>query len=345
MRHTPIIAYLGNSLTVQKNGYRPQLHLLLEKQFGESIQQINAGLGGMGSLACSGLIDLLVLRHRPQLCLVECSAADMLGATPSSQVGGSIETILRGLLENEVEPLLLHLPLQNEPKQIQFTLDAYKKVAEQYCINTISLWNRWIPHAGALLKDGIHLNSKGGLEVAQEILSLFDLNLIQGRDWSPLPDPLNVDRTQWLASAAKDPQITPTAACRISSFRLTLPLLEIPVGHHVIIQPLTGASITGLLVVADNQSGVVKLSNDASKESVQIYDQWCEKPRLQIILLDPTIKGALKLSMTNSSTADRNCRYKEAPMVNSGTVLRFIGATFSGLPPKRNSQWWQHYSR
>ena len=83
------IAYLGNSLTVQKAGYRPALHQRLEQHWEAPLQQVNAGLGGVGSLACACLLDLLVQRHQPDLCLIECSAADMLGATSPAQIGPS----------------------------------------------------------------------------------------------------------------------------------------------------------------------------------------------------------------------------------------------------------------
>ena len=112
------IAYLGNSLTVQKAGYRPALHQRLEQHWGAPIQQVNAGLGGVGSLACSCLLDLLVRRHKPDLCLIECSAADMIGATPHTQIGPSVETLVRELLVASVEPVLLDLPWRHsEPAQ------------------------------------------------------------------------------------------------------------------------------------------------------------------------------------------------------------------------------------
>lgn len=57
------------------------------------------------------------------------------------------------------------------------------------------------------------------------------------------------------------------------------------------ITPPPGETMTGLLVVAGNDSGVVELSSHGQHECVQIRDQWCDQPRLQMILLDPAITG------------------------------------------------------
>ena len=337
------IAYLGNSLTVQKAGYRPALHQRLEQHWGAPIHQVNAGLGGVGSLACSCLIDLLVLRHKPDLCLIECSAADMIGATPYPQVGPSVETLVRELLAAAVEPVLLHLPWRHsEPAQRERTLAAYQRVGDHYGISSLSLWDRWLPHDGALLDDGKHLTRQGGSEVADAIVPLLAdawMQRLKGPRTSP--PPLHRQRTQWLAAAASDPQIGATEHCRHNRFRLSLPMLEIPVDEAVTITPPPGEAITGLLVVADNESGVVELTSQGLRERVQIRDQWCDQPRLQMILLDPEICGLLQLRMTNRSTADRDCRDQHPAPMTPGTLLRFIGAAVTGEAPQNRPPWWQ----
>ena len=184
------IAYLGNSLTVQKAGYRPALHQRLEQHWEAPLLQVNAGLGGVGSLACACLLDLLVQRHQPDLCLIECSAADMLGATSPAQIGPSLETIVRELLTAAVEPVLLHLPWRrSKPAQRTSTLAAYQRVADHYGICSVSLWDRWLPHDGALLDDGKHLTRQGGEEVADAIAPLLATAWMQRRERPQIPPP------------------------------------------------------------------------------------------------------------------------------------------------------------
>jgi len=337
------IAYLGNSLTVQKAGYRPALHQRLELHWGASLHQVNAGLGGVGSLACACLLDLLVLRHKPDLCLIECSAADMIGATPTTQVGPSVETLVRELLAAAVEPVLLHLPWRHsEPAQRERTLAAYQRVGDHYGISSLSLWDRWLPHDGALLADGKHLTRQGGSEVAEAIVPLLaDAWMQQLEGPRTSPPSLHSQRTQWLASAASDPQISATKHCRHSRFRLSLPMLEVPVDEAVTITPPPGEAITGLLVVADNDSGVVELSSHGQQECVQIRDQWCDQPRLQMILLDPAITERLQLQMSCLRIADRDCRHQASAPMAPGTMLRLIGAACTGTPPQGRAPWWQ----
>lgn len=336
------IAYLGNSLTVQKTGYRPALHQRLEQHWETPLQQVNAGLGGVGSLACACLLDLLVRRHQPDLCLIECSAADMLGATSPAQIGPSVDTIVRELLAAGVEPVLLHLPWRRSmPAQQASTLGTYQRVADHYGIRSVSLWDRWLPHDGALLEDGKHLTRQGGTEVAAAIVPLLAAAWKQRLGRPSTPPPLHPKRTQWLVAAASDPRISPTGHCRRNRFRLSLPMLEVPVDEAVTITAPPGEAITGLLVVADNDSGVVALSSQGKRECVQIRDQWCDQPRLQMILLDPAITGALQLQMTGLRDADRDCRDQTPVPMPPGTVLRLIGAACTGTPPPNRTPWWQ----
>lgn len=340
------IAYLGNSLTVQKAGYRPALHERLEQHWGTPLRQVNAGLGGVGSLACACLLDLLVLRHSPDLCVIECSAADMLGATPAPQIAPSLETIVRLLLAAGVEPVLLHLPWRLCPPEPRAgTLAAYQSVADHYQISSVSLWDRWIPHEGALLADGTHLTRQGGAEVAETIVPLLDSAWMQRKPRAALPQPLLAHRTEWLAAATTSPHIQATGGCRPNLFRLALPMLEVPVDEQVRIEPPQGEAITGLLVVADNDAGVVELSSTDRHERVQIRDQWCDQPRLQLIVLDPAITGALQLGMTNRRQADRDCRDQSPAELAPGTLLRLIGAAFTGAPPAGLTPWWQELPR
>jgi hypothetical protein len=339
------IAYLGNSLTVQKAGYRPALHQRLQQRWGMDLQQVNAALGGVGSLACASLLDLLVVRHAPSLCLIECSAADMRGATQSGEIGPSVETIVRDLIAAEITPLLLHLPWRHcTAERRTATLQSYEAIAVHYGIGSLSLWDRWIPHDGALLSDGQHLSRQGGEEVAELIGEWMETAIPAYPRPGSLPPPLHQQRTQWLATPGH-PHLSSSEGCHSSRFRLTLPTLELPVGQHAQITPPPGEQITGLLVVADNAAGVVELRSNHHQETVQIRDQWCNQPRIQMILLDPPVRTPLTLLMTAASHADRDCRDQPPAQAATGTVLRLIGAAITGTRPESAKAWWQQPDR
>ena len=67
------IAFLGNSVTAQKEGYAYQLASQINDYFHPTHEFIFAGIGGIGSLASCFLIEDFVLRHQPDFCFVECT--------------------------------------------------------------------------------------------------------------------------------------------------------------------------------------------------------------------------------------------------------------------------------
>ena len=66
------VAYLGNSVTAQKDGFRTLLHPLIEAECENRLRAVNAGFGGVGSLASVCFMDRLVVRHAPRLCFIAC---------------------------------------------------------------------------------------------------------------------------------------------------------------------------------------------------------------------------------------------------------------------------------
>ena len=118
-------------------------------------------------------------------------------------------------------------------------------------------------------------------------------------------------------------------------------MLEVPVDQSVRITPPLGEAITGLLVVAVNDSGVVELSSCGQHECVQIRDQWCDQPRLQMTLLDQAITGAPQQKMTGLRDANRDCRAQTPAPMPPGTMLRLIGSACTGTPPRDLIPWWR----
>ena len=90
------IAYLGNSITRQRDGYRPHLHGLLIERFGQPHRAINAGFGGVGSVASACTMDDMVVRHGPLLCFIETLTGDM-GVGMHPDTGPALEGMVRKL--------------------------------------------------------------------------------------------------------------------------------------------------------------------------------------------------------------------------------------------------------
>ena len=144
-----------------------------------------------------------------------------------------------------------------------------------------------------------------------------------------------------LAPAASDLRISRTEHCRCSCFSVSQHLLEVPVDQAVTITPPPGETITGLLLVAGNDSGVVELSSHGQHECRQNRDHWCDQSRLQLILLDSAITGTLQLQMTGLRDADRDCRVQTPAPKPPSTMLRLIGSACTGAPQPGRIPWWR----
>lgn len=334
------IAYLGNSLTVQKAGYRPPLHEALRRRWGDDLVQVNAGLGGVGSLACAALIDFLVLRHQPDVCIVECSGADMAGATPLDQVAGSMESIVRRLVAAGITPVIVHFDWAPTQVHRSSVLEMCDRIARHYGVTTITVSHHWTAHPGATNSDGFHLTRQGGVEVAHAVAEALDVFAVPG---PRLPPALEKDRTAWVATAGSA-GVNADDEARPGRFRLSIPVLDVPVGGSVTVRPSRGSRITGLLVVAEDESGVIRLTGDGRDELVQVHDHWCNQPRIQLVWVDPAASSEMTVAMTDAASAERDCRDQPPESNKAGTRLRFVGACMTGEPPS-GPAWWQMGAR
>ena len=88
-------------------------------------------------------------------------------------------------------------PGLSKPAQRSSTFGAYFRVDDHYGICSVSLWDHWLPHDGALLDDGKHLTRQGGSEVADAIAPLLAAAWMDRLGWSRAQrPPLHPHRTQ-----------------------------------------------------------------------------------------------------------------------------------------------------
>ena len=134
------IAFLGNSVSAQKEGYRLYLQQNISKHFGHKFQFVNASLGGIGSLACSFLVDDFVLRHKPDMCFVECATADTGGATPLQYIGPAVEGIIGQLISNNIKVCLIYLYRHKDDFLVnEKVIGLYEQVARHYKIPSLNI--------------------------------------------------------------------------------------------------------------------------------------------------------------------------------------------------------------
>ena len=169
------IGYLGASVTAQRSGYVAPLHAELVRRTGQAHQAIVAAIGGLGSISGAFLMDDLLRDRTPDLCFVEFTTTDVEGYTPLHQVGPAVEGILRKLIRQGVQPVLLHLfRIDTEYGPGNPVISAYERVAEHYGVPSINLAEQWMRDQawsqGAYLRDSVHLSEAGAVVCAGQIL-------------------------------------------------------------------------------------------------------------------------------------------------------------------------------
>lgn len=343
----PGIAYLGNSLTAQKVGYRPAVHARLEALVGRRCRAINAGIGGVGSLGCGFLLPDLVLRHRPSLCFVECTTADMGGATPIRAVGPALDGIVGRLLDAGVAACLLHMPRAAAAGIAPGVLEAYERVADHYGVPSIDV-GRLVaaelgdqPLAPDTLFDGIH-TSPAGAELVAGLVADCLASMLR-RPPQPPPAaalPLHPDHLRHAEIvSARVTMCDDAAASRAKLFKFAVPCMSLAPGNSCRWGTSTG-EIMGLLVVVGPESGVIEIAFDGTTTRVQLWDGWCDRERLQVVIFDTPCPAGIPIhvAMTAADSAGRGACGNSDPATRSGTSLTLAGflvRRFNAAPAPR----------
>lgn len=326
------IAYLGNSVTAQRDGYRPLLTEILRNRTGQKHQEINASLGGVGSLISTCLVEWLALRHRPDVCLIELSVADRGGATPESWIEPSIGSLVARLRTHGVMPVLLHLP-RNDAFQVraEAVIDHYQSVAISTRIPVVDVRDLT---GEVLAHDGIHTSANGARELAALIAELV-LEAEVDVHWDGL-DTCMLDLTR--AGVHVPETVRPSS----DSVRGTvLPERVLGIGDSVT-QSESTEDILGALMVVDSTSGVVRITGSNTIKHFQTFDQWCDRPRLQGVLWPGLFSdsGTIRMEMTDLSRAPLRADGQPTDLEHMGSTCRFLGWLTTGQSLEAH-QWWR----
>ena len=226
------IAYMGNSVTAQKDGYRPFLHAGLVKRFGHDHKLINAGFGGVGSIGSVCTMDDLVIRHRPALCFIECMTGDM-GVGLHADTGPALEGMLRKLAANNCSACFLNLPRGDADfSRADPIALLYRRVAEHHGTPSVDLGQDLKSEGPDFFRDVVHTTTAGGRRTADLILAAMELIFAD----SPSPQPLAPLFTRDYVTASIAPvraeMLRDPAACTRGRFRFAYPLIEIGPGQR-----------------------------------------------------------------------------------------------------------------
>ena len=338
------IAYFGTSVTAQRAGYRPRLHRSLITMTGQEHSAIAAGLSGMGSMSGNYLMDLMVLRHVPDLCFVEFSSADSLSFTPPDLVGRVLEGMMRRLLGMGCAPVLVHAPHDiGQASQIRSALDVYETVAAHYGIRTVDLWEspeRLGQPNEEVRYDLRHTTALGSRLYAEEIVRQLCDAPARKELRSSLPEPLHPDRHEFVAvqPIPDNAPVTGPAARRL--FRGLVGFVKLDSGGSIQLTPRDGEA-SGLLIVAGPDCGVVELSYGGARQAVQLWEPDYAGDSLQAIVLDPPATGPVTISTSTAEYGDRD-RYGRATRTShEGSSVGLVGLMVHHDKPVAATGWWK----
>jgi hypothetical protein len=292
------IAYLGLSVTAQRDGFRPRLHAGIERMTGHAHRAINAGVGGVGSISMTFLMDQLVVAHRPALCFIECTTGDIDGRTPVADAPRAIEGILRKLAAIDCAACILHLYRREQSRQTPHPVFAgYEHVADHYGIPSIDVGRQIAADvsggsadADALFRDVVHTTPAGADVVARLIVDALAFIRTraphgdQGRGERPRCTDGTFDRGRVVDVRPEDCDSTPVNG----RFRLVCPFVDVDASNAVRFGR-GDLALAGFAFIAGPSTGMVRVSTTSGDTDYQTWDRWCVYDRLATVVFPTAI--------------------------------------------------------
>jgi hypothetical protein len=329
------IAFLGNSVTAQKEGYAHQLASQINDYFPPTHEFIFAGIGGIGSLASCFLIEDFVLRNQPDLCFVECTVADIGYATPPQYLKSAIEGIIQKLSSLPSKICFLHLYSNHtSPERADEVISAYEEVIEYYKIPSINVREKINSailkkafQVTEILYDGVHTTNQGALIYSDLIMKALISILNFGTNDSYKPKNILESNFRYTQIVLPTSLINDTSEHLIKArFRGLIKYIQMD-NAYTFDTSLDDGMIIGFFIIADDTSGVIHVCFGDNSFHVQTYDQWCNKARIQAVILEKPVPQfeKFRISLTTLDSAKRGANGTPNNYKKMGTTFKFIG--------------------
>lgn len=345
------IAFLGNSVTAQKEGYAHQLAIQINDYFQPTHEFIFAGIGGIGSLASCFLIEDFVLRHQPDFCFVECTVADIGYATPHQYLKPALEGIIQKLSSLSTKICFLHLfNTHTVHLRSDEIIWEYEEVLNYYKIPSINVREKI--NSGILdkdfqvtdiLYDGVHTTKIGALIYSDFIMKALISILNGGTDDSIKPNNRPDSNFRYTQIVLPKSLINDNSEHLVKArFRGLIKYIQID-NAYTFETSLNDGIIIGFFIIADETSGVIHIRFGDISFHVQTYDQWCNKERIQAVILEKPVATfqKLRISLTTLDSASRGANGTSNNFKRMGSSWKLIGlmVAFSNDPKQKVRLW------
>lgn len=335
------LAYIGNSVSAQKGSYKHVLNdLLMEHHFQEA-KIIHCTLGGIGSLGISFFMDRFIGNTEIDLCFIETFVADAGGATPTYY----IPSALKGILKHDSLKNALIIPLFLYRSDITFErclsiIDIYMEVFTAFNLVSVNLFMHIneLFEEGAIFReeivyDKVHTTSKGASYYAkyiyEKIKPLLEKNQAEWFNEKKEKDSFEGGRKHVNSILPK--KLEPFTRYIISGsyskglFRLSLPYIKINRGDSVEVH-LGNFECVGLIVIADDESGVLDIERNEEVYSIQIFDAWCDRARIQVVIFPKPFSSfdRFYIKASNKTNANRTANLFGIPEIHAGSNIKIV---------------------
>lgn len=302
-----VVGYLGGSLTMMKQGWRPMFHQWLNQAHpaSEPHRAINAARGGVGSATGAFLIGDAIAGNDPDLIFVEYAINDSFDfLTPPDLRTQFVEGILHNIWTQHpnCDICLIYMHHIQRGDRIRKVVEEYERIADHYGIPSIHVGQYLIDlvstgkwsflgesPAPPLLKDECHPLGQGNRLVSEMIAGAFRQMLENSAtDRIASPTPLSPNPLSGGRILPVEPEMIkgryrietgcvgnfPEPVTRYCMDRDSW--LEIRVPHTVI----------GLYAVVGPTSGIMEMqTEDGETKSYTLFDEWCHYQRASTCIL------------------------------------------------------------
>jgi hypothetical protein len=329
------IAYLGASVTAQRDGYRPRLHAALCRELGQDHVPVPAGIGGVGAISGVFLMDDLVLRHRPDLCLVEFTTSDLAGGSPPDALAPALEGIVGKLRDQGCEPCFMHLYRADMDAATPGpVLATYEQVAERHGVPSVDV-ARWFDARVAegafeirdVLRDLVHTTELGSELTADVVMRALvgKIGTVHGAR-PARTGALSADSFRRTRIVAADPEsLKNPSAASLGTFRHYYPYVEAGVGNDL--RVALDGELVGMLVVVGPDAGVIRVTTLGDSREISLWDVDCHYERLTTAIFERRYAAGVPvvISLTDNPIDYSLCRRPPRDPTRLTKRLKIIG--------------------
>lgn len=276
------ILYVGASVTAQKNGYRPELNKLYERQ-GVCIKQEVVATGATGSLF--GLCNLGQLGNDSyELGVYEYSTGDLnLGLTPIEKIYETVKSSLTIMSAKCERVVVVHNYRSDfERDKGNIVRELYNKAAHELSIPVLEIYkeiellkSNFEGDWANIYRDNVHTGDVGSKIVAQKIFDgIANCEFVTRESRPPLPDKKVPVITQFSPEGLELKRYTYPASGQIFQY------FELNKGQKLHFQ--IKGQLLGIIPIVGPSSGWLNLQvNNKTVLNYSLFDQHCHYNRVQ----------------------------------------------------------------